>query len=178
MGGESTYGLDADVVLCILRVGDKGLDEEVSQVAVDCLDALQLVGALCYPLLGFGPGLVEGEQAALAAAFDELVGFGDEAGAAVQQPGIGGLGLVEDAANVGVVIEVQGGEAGGRVVGCLGGQGRGLDDGGAGEVVIEDGLAVGLENGLCGHCGDAVRCCVDRTGAGEVGSCGAASRRI
>ena len=33
-----------------------------------------------------------------------------------------------------------------------GGQRGGLDDGGAGEVVVEDGLAVGLENGLGGHC--------------------------
>ncbi len=36
------------------------------------------------------------------------------------------------------------------MLGC--GQRRGLDDGSTGEVVIQEGLAVGLEDALCGHC--------------------------
>jgi hypothetical protein len=36
---------------------------------------------------------------------------------------------------------------------CRCGERSGLDDGGAGEVVVEDGLAVGLEDGFGRHCG-------------------------
>ena len=44
------------------------------------------------------------------------------------------------------LAEVDGSELGGRVVDRLCGERSGLDDRRAGEVVVEDGLAVGLED--------------------------------
>lgn len=116
------------------------------------LNLLGLSCALLDPLAGLGPGLVEGQQAALASPLDQLVGLCDELGAILEQPRVGDLGLVQNVLDSLVLREVQRGEPGRRVVGGRGRQRGGLDDGSPGEVVVEDGLAVGLENRLGGHC--------------------------
>lgn len=155
--------VDVDVVLGILGVRHKGLDEKVTEDTSGVLNLLLLGGTLGDPGLGVGPGLVEGEEAALATALDELVGLCDKLGAVLEEPRVGDLGLVKDVGDVGVLGEAQGGEPGGGVV--LGGLGEraGLDGGGAGEVVVEDGLAVGLEDCLGRH----VEVCVWWLGVGE-----------
>jgi hypothetical protein len=109
-------------------VGHEGLDEESPQVTLDVLNLLELVRALSNPLLGLGPGSVQLEQTRLASPLDKLIGLCDKLGTG------------------------DGCELCGRVVGCLGGERSGLDHRCAGEVVVEDGLAVGLEDRLCGHC--------------------------
>lgn len=153
-----TDGVDVDVVLGLLRVGNKWLDEEVPQHALDVLDLDGLVGALGDPGLGVGPGGIELEQAGLASPLDELVGLCDKLGAGGEQEGIGGLGAVEDTVDVVALLEAEDGEFGGRVVGGLGRQRGGLEKGRAGEVVVENGLAVGLEDGLGGHGGGCIGC--------------------
>lgn len=130
---------------------DKGLDEELSQDTLDVLDLLGLAGSGGDPLLGLGPGLVESEQTALASSLDQLVWLCNKLGTLDEQPRVGGLGLVENILDGLVCGEVQRGELGWRVVCGRGGQRSGLDDGSASEVVVEDGLAVGLEDGLGGH---------------------------
>lgn len=144
---------DVDVVLGVLGVRNEGLDEELAQDTSDGLDLLLLTSTLGDPGASLGPGLVEGQETALATALDQLIGLGDELDTGLENPGVGDLGLVEDILDVGILGEVQRAQPGGRVV--LGGDGkrRGLDDGSAGEVVVEDGLAVGLEDGLGGHSG-------------------------
>ena len=148
-----TDGVDVNVVLRPLRMRHKRLDQKLPQHARDRLHLLRLARLLRHPGAGLGPGLVEGEQAALAAALDQLVGLGHELGPGGQQPGVGGLGLVEHGLRRLVLGEVERGELGGRVVRGGGREGARLDDGGAGQVVVEDGLAVGLEDGLGGHGG-------------------------
>lgn len=132
---------------------NEGLDEELAQNTGGVLDLLLLAGALSDPGLGLGPGLVEGQETALATALDQLIGLRDELGAGLEEPRVGDLSLVQNTLDVGILSKVQRAQPGGRVV--LGGVGErsGLDDGGAGEVVVEDGLAVGLEDGLGGHSG-------------------------
>lgn len=146
-------GVDVDVVLGVLRVGNERLDEELSQNTADVLNLLRLAGALSDPGLGLGPGLVEGEQTALASSLDELIGLRDELGAGLEKPGVGDLGLVQDGLDAGVLGEVQGGQSRGRVVDGGRRQRAGLDDGSTGEVVVDDGLAIGLGDRLGGHCG-------------------------
>ncbi len=145
--------MDVDVVLGILRVRDKGLDEELSQNTSGVLNLLLLGSTLANPGLGISPGLVESEKTALPSALDELIWLRDELGAVLEEPGVGDLGLVQDILNVDIIGEAQDGQSGRRVV--LGGHGKrtGLDGGSAGEVVVDDGLAVGLEDGLGGHVG-------------------------
>jgi hypothetical protein len=133
-------------------VGHEGLDEESPQVTLNVLDLLELVGALCNPLLGLGPGSVQLEQTRLASPLDKLVGLCDELGTGSEKEGESGLGGVKDTLDVVAIGKGDGCELCGRVVGCLGGERRGLDHGRASEVVVEDGLAVGLEDRLCGHC--------------------------
>jgi hypothetical protein len=159
-----SHRVDVDVVLCAVGVRHEGLDKELPQHTVDRLDALRLSSPLRDPLLGLGPRLVQGQQTALTSPLDQLIWLRDELGAGHEQPRVCGLGLVEDAPNIGVSWEVQRRELGRRVVCGRGGQRRGLDDGGAGEVVVEDGLAVGLEDGFGGHCAGW------STGAGEYWS--------
>lgn len=81
-----------------------------------------------------------------------MVGFGDKLGAGSEEPRVGDLSLVKDILHGKVVGEVERGESGRRVVGGGGRERSRLDDGSASEVVIEDGLSVGLENGLSRHC--------------------------
>jgi hypothetical protein len=127
------------------------LDEELTQDALHVLDLLNLSGALSNPGLRLSPGLVQGQEAALASPLDQLVGLCYELGAVLEQPRVGDLGLVQDILHSCVLWEVQGSEPRGSVVlGWLRQRG-GLDDWGAGEVVVEDGLAIGLGDGLCGH---------------------------
>jgi hypothetical protein len=102
-----TNAHDVDVVLGVLGVGDEGLDEELAQDAGDVLDLLLLAGAGGDPGLGLGPGLVQGQQTALAAALDELIGLRDELGALLEEPGVGDLGLVQDILDVGVLGELE-----------------------------------------------------------------------
>ena len=129
-------------------MGDKGLDQELPQDTVDSLDTLLLSGPRLDPLPRLGPRLVQREQAALASPLDELIWLCDELGTGGQQPWVCGLGLVEHALDVLIGGEVQRCELGGGVVCGRRGQGSGLDDRRAGEVVVEDGLAVGLEDRL------------------------------
>lgn len=133
-------------------MGNERLDEELAQNAGDRLDLDVLGRASLDPLLGLSPGLVEREEAGLPSALDQLVGLRDELCAGSQQPRVGGLGLVQDILDGGVFGEVDGGESGRGIVGGRGRQGRGLDNGGASEMVVEDGLAVGLEDRFGRHC--------------------------
>lgn len=134
-------------------MGDERLDQELPQDAIDSLNLDGLCGPLLDPRAGLGPGLVQSKKTALAATLDELVRLRNEFGASLEQPGVGDLGLVEDVLDGLVGGEVQRSKPGRRVVGAGGRQRGGLDDGSSGEVVVEDGLAVGLEDGLGGHDG-------------------------
>jgi hypothetical protein len=147
-----SHRVDVDVVLSVLGVGHKRLDEELPQNTVDCLDLLLLACPRLDPLTSLGPGLVEGQQAALASPLDQLIWLCDELCSRDEQPGVCDLGLVEDALDVGIGSKVQRRKLGRGVVCGRGGQRSGLDDGSAGEVVVEDGLAVGLEDGFGRHC--------------------------
>lgn len=124
------------------------LDEELSQDAAGVLNLLHLASTLSNPGLGFGPGLVEAQKTALATALDELIGLCDELGAILEQPRVGDLGLVEDVLNVGVLWESQSSESGRSIVLGRHSKGARLDGWSPGEVVVEDGLAVGLEDRL------------------------------
>jgi hypothetical protein len=127
-------------------VGHKRLNEESPQVTLDVLDLLELVCALCNPCLGIGPGSVQLEQTRLASPLDELIGLCDELSARCEKEGECGLGGVKNALNVVTILESDGGKLCRRVVGGLCGKRSGLDHRRASEVVVEDGLAVGLED--------------------------------
>lgn len=146
-----SHRVDVDVVLGVLRVWHKRLDQERPQDALDGLDLLRLARPRLDPLARLGPCLVQGQQAALASPLDELVWLRHELRTGGQQPRVRGLGLVEHALDVCVGREVQRRKLGRRVVCGRRRQRRRLDDGRAGEVVVEDGLAVGLEDRLGGH---------------------------
>lgn len=99
--------------------------------------------------------------------YSQHVGLGYESSTGLKEPRVGDLGLVENVLNLGILGEVQSRQPGGRVVLGRGGKRAGLDGFGAGEVVVEDGLAVGLENRLGGHgdCGES--CTVGAVVLGE-----------
>lgn len=141
-----TDGVDVDVVLRVGRMGHERLDQEAAESSLDGLDLLGDEGAVVDPLPGLGPGLVEGQKATLSSPLDQLVRLGHEAGAGGEEPRVGGLGSVEDGLDVVAVVEVDRRQLRGRVVFCRGREGRRLDDGCPGEVVVEDGLAIGLED--------------------------------
>lgn len=90
-------------------------------------------------------------------AYAQHVWLGDELGAGLEQPRVGDLGLVEDTLHIGIFGEVESRQPGGRVVRGGRGERSRLDYGGAGEVVVEDGLAIGLEDRLRGHYGYIMR---------------------
>lgn len=115
------------------------------------LDLLDLAGALSDPGLGLRPSLVQGQETALASPLDQLVGLRDEADTVLEQPGVCDLRLVQDILDALVLREAERSQPRGWVVLRWLGQRRGLDDGGASEVVVEDSLAISLENGLGGH---------------------------
>lgn len=129
----------------------EGLDQELAEDTSDGLDLYILSGTGLNPVPGLSPGLVQGEQTALTPTLDQLIGFGDELSAGGQEPREGDLSLVEDILDGLVIGEVKGGEAGRRVVCCGGRERSRLDHLGASEVVVEDGLAVGLEDRFGGH---------------------------
>lgn len=133
-------------------MGNERLNEESPEVALNVLNLLSLVRACGNPLLRLGPGSVKLEQTRLASPLDQLVGLCDKLGTGSEEERVGGLGGIEDALDVVALAEGDGGELRRRVVGCGCGERSGLDDGSASEVVVEDGLAVGLEDGLGGHC--------------------------
>lgn len=146
-----TDGVNVDVVFGLLGVRHERLNQELAENTGDGLNLDILSGTSLNPVPGLSPGLVQGEQTALTPTLDQLIGFGDELGAGGQKPREGDLRLVEDILDGLVIGEVKGGEAGRRVV-CSGGRERSrLDDRGASEVVVEDGLAVGLEDRFGGH---------------------------
>lgn len=130
---------------------DERLDQELTQDTGDGLNLDVLGGTSLNPLSGLSPGLVQGEETALASSLDQLVGLSDELGTGRQQPRVGDLSLVEDILDGGVFGEVDGGKTRGRVVGGRGRERSRLDDGGTSEVVVEDGLAISLEDRLGGH---------------------------
>jgi hypothetical protein len=153
-GKNATYltnGVDVDVVLGVLGVRHERLDQELSQDTIDSLDSLGLAGTLLNPSSGLSPGLVQGQKAALASSLDELIGLCDELGARLVQPGVLDLGLVKDILGRVLGAEVERAELGVRVVVGGWGERSGLDDGSSGKVVVEDGLAIGFEDRLCGH---------------------------
>lgn len=143
--------VDVDVVLSVLRVRNERLNKEVSQDTSGVLNLLLLQGALSNPGAGLRPSFVEGEKTSLAAALDELIGLRNELGASLKEPREADLSLVQDSIDIVVIVEVQRCESGGRVVLSGLGERTGLDDGSASEVVVDDGLAIGLVDSLCGH---------------------------
>ena len=150
-GTYLTLGHDVDVVLGVLGVRHERLDQELSQDTIDSLDSLGLASTLLNPSSSLSPGLVQGQKTALASSLDELIGLCDKLGSRLEQPGVLDLGLVKDVLGGSICGEVEGAELGVRVV--VGGRGERsrLDDGSSGKVVVEDGLAIGFEDRLCGH---------------------------
>jgi len=73
-------GEHAEVVLVGLLVVHHRLDQEGVEVPRDRLDFGLLAHALVDPRFRLLPGLVDGHEARLAAALDELVGLGNELG--------------------------------------------------------------------------------------------------
>lgn len=132
---------------------NEGFDQELAENTSDGLNLNVLSSTSFNPLLGLRPRLVQGQETALAASLDQLVGFGDKLGTGSQQPRIDDLGLIEDILDGGIFGEVERGEPGSGIVSCGGRKRRGFDDRGASEVIIEDGLSIGLEDGLGGHDG-------------------------
>lgn len=127
------------------------LNQELSEDTINSLDSLGLAGALLNPCSGLSPGLVQGQKAALASSLDELVGLCNKSGTRLVQPGVLDLSLIEDILGGSTLGEVERAELGVRVVVGSWGKRSGLDDGSSGKVVVEDGLAIGFEDRLCGH---------------------------
>lgn len=146
-----TDGVDVDVVFGTLRVRDKRLDEELTEDTRDSLDLNVLARTSLDPFFSLRPGLVEAEQATLASPLDQLVWFGNELGTGSEQPRVDDLCLVEDILDSGVFGEIDGGESGRSIVGGRGRERRRFDDGGTSEVVVEDGLAISLEDRFGRH---------------------------
>lgn len=145
--------MNVDVVLSFLRVGNERLNQELTENASDGLNLDVLSGASLNPFPSLSPGLVQSEETALATSLDQLVGLSNELSTGGQQPRVGHLGLVEDILDGTVFREVERGETSGRVVSGGRRKRSRLDDGGTSEVVVEDGLAISLENRLGGHIG-------------------------
>ena len=81
-----------------------------------------------------------------------MIRLSDELGTALEKPGVGDLGLVEHSIDISVLREIERRESWRRVVRCRLGERAGLDHWRTSEVVVDDGLAVGLGNRLGGHC--------------------------
>ena len=151
-----SHRVDVDVILRLLRMRHEGLHEEIPQHALDVLHLLCLVRPRLNPLLRFWPCGIELEETGLASPLDELVGLCYELGAWLQEEWVFGFGGIEHAFDVVAVLEVDCGEFGGWVVCGLRRKGSRFDDWSAGEVVVEDGFAVGFEDRFGGHIGGVV----------------------
>jgi len=141
-----TDGVDVDVVLSVLRMRNEWLDKELSQNTIDSLNSLFLASSCSNPLFCLSPGLVQAQKTTLASSLDQLIRLCDEFGARDQQPWVCDLGLVKDIPDICVCWEVQRSKLRRSVVRGRGGQRSRLDHWGPGEMVVEDGLAVGLED--------------------------------
>ena len=150
MGEENpvtlTDGVDVDVVFGVLGMRHEWLDQELPQDTINSLNTLGLASPLLDPGTGFGPGLVQGEQSTLSSPLDQLVGLCDKLEARLQQPRVCDLGLVENGRGLCVLGEVERCELGRWVVNRRGRERSRLDDGSACEVVVQNGLAIGLED--------------------------------
>lgn len=129
-------------------MGNHRLNQEVTKDTNDVLNLNVLASAGLNPLTGLGPSLVQSKQTALTTTLDQLIGLSNELSTGSEEPWVGNLSLVKDILNGLVFREVERGETRRRVV-CSGRwQRRRLNDGGASKVIVEDGLAVGLEDRL------------------------------
>jgi hypothetical protein len=146
-----SHGVDVDVVLSLLRVGNERLNQELAKNTGDSLNLDLLASTSLNPLSGLGPGLVQSEQTTLTPSLNQLIWLSDELGAGSQQPRVDNLRLVQDILHSGVFREVDGGKSGRRVVGGGRRERSRLDDRSPGEVVVEDGLAISFENRLGGY---------------------------
>lgn len=143
--GSSTYltnGVDVDVVLSLLWVRNKWLHEEIPQRTLDVLNLLHLVCTSCNPLLGLWPGSIELEKTRLASSLDQLIGLRNELCTRCEEEWVFGLCGVQDSLYIVSVCECDGCELCGWVVGGPWCERSRLDDGSAGKVVVEDGLAI------------------------------------
>lgn len=127
-------------------MGYKWLHEELSENTSDSLYYLFFASTLSNPSSGLRPCLIQSQKPTLPPPFDQLVWFRDEADVVCEKPGIGALSLVEDSFDGGVFREVEGGELWRRVVSLRRRQRGGLNDFASGEVVVENGLAISLED--------------------------------
>lgn len=75
-------------------MGHKRFHEELSQETSDGLNFLLFAGSSCNPCFGLRPGLVQSEKPALASSLDQLIWFGHELQAGLQEPRERGLCLV------------------------------------------------------------------------------------
>lgn len=100
-------GVDVDVVLGLLRMGHKGFNEKLPQETGDRLNFLLLARSGCDPGFGLRPGLVEGEETALASSLDQLIWLGHQLQSRLQQPWECSLCLVEDAIDVVALWKVE-----------------------------------------------------------------------
>lgn len=133
-------------------MGNEWLHEELSQITIDRLDFLLLARSSCNPGFGLRPCLVEGEEPALASSLDQLIWLSHQLQSRLQQPWECSLCLVKDAIDVFTFWEVKRSQTGRWVVLAGGLQRCWSNDWGASEVIVENGLAVGLEDGFGGHC--------------------------
>ena len=150
-----TDGVDVDVVFGVLRVRNKWLDKKLSQHTVDCLNPLLLSSFCLDPVSRFLPCLVQCKKTTLASSLDQLVGLGYEFGARLQQPRVLDLCLVKDCGRALTLGEMKRSKSGRSWVGLLAVVYRRWQTDTvdvvrvcSGEEEVEDGLAVGLEDGL------------------------------
>jgi hypothetical protein len=114
--------LDANVVLGVLGMRHKGLDQEIPQHAVNGLDTLFLLCASGNPGSSLWPALVEAQETTLASPLDQLIGLCDELGSGSKQPRVLGLDSVENTFDISILGEVERSKLGRWVVGLWWGQ--------------------------------------------------------
>ena len=71
-------GVDTDVKLCLSRMRNKWLDNEVVQSARHRFHLLGFPGTLDNPGFGIFPVCIELEETCLSTALDKLIGFGNQ----------------------------------------------------------------------------------------------------
>ena len=129
-------------------MGHKWLNQKLSEHTSHSLDFLVLASPSLNPGSCLGPSLVQGQQATLPSPLDQLIWLCDEFCAGGKEPWVSGLGLVQNGLYRLVFREIEGGQFWRRVVDTRRLQRSRLDEGSASKVVVENGLAVGLENGF------------------------------